>query len=100
MGITSVLFIMVAIGILYTSTAFATNTTYYVNNQGGSNCNDANAGTVQASTWCTFNNINSAGAFGAGDQILLARRATWNQEMTITGTGTSGNWITLGAYGT
>lgn len=80
--------------------AYASNTTYYVNNQTGSNCSNTGAGTSTAAPWCDFTPINSHGAFGPGDQILLARGATWNQEMDLTGAGTSTNYITLDAYGT
>src|SRR5690348_5888575 len=89
-----------ALFILLSSTAIAANTTYYVNNLSGSNCNNAGAGTSTAAPWCDFTPVNSLGTFGAGDKILLARGATWNQQMTITGQGTSTNLIELGAYGT
>ncbi|GCE21871.1 hypothetical protein [Dictyobacter kobayashii] len=78
--------------------AYANSTTYYVNNQSGSNCNDAGAGTTQSAPWCDFTPINSH-TFGPGDQILLARGASWNQQMTINGSGAAGSYATIDAYG-
>lgn len=79
--------------------AEAAGTTYYVNNKAGSGCSNAHAGTAQAAPWCDFTNVNGM-TFGGGDRILLARGATWNQQMTINGSGTSSNWAEIGAYGT
>jgi hypothetical protein len=79
--------------------AWAANTTFYVNNQAGSNCSDTGAATL-AQPWCTFTPINSHGAFGPGDTILLAKGATWNQQMNLSGSGTSTNGISVSAYGT
>ncbi|MFF1572535.1 hypothetical protein ACFVWR_07280 [Leifsonia sp. NPDC058292] len=79
--------------------AWASNTTYYVNNQAGSNCSDTGSATL-AQPWCTFTPINAHGAFGPGDRILLAKGATWNQQMNLSGTGTSTNGISVSAYGT
>ncbi|WP_307358548.1 hypothetical protein [Microbacterium murale] len=78
--------------------AWAVGTAYYVNNQTGSNCSDSGAAT-QAQPWCTFDPINSHGAFGPGDSILLAKGATWNQQMNLTGSGTATNGISVSAYG-
>ncbi|QGQ98975.1 hypothetical protein EHS13_30900 [Paenibacillus psychroresistens] len=88
-----------AIFLIHTPTANALNTTYYVNNKAGSNCANTHAGTAQGSPWCDFTNVNSR-TFGGGDQVLLARGATWNQQMTINGSGTSANYAIIGAYGT
>ncbi|MFD0716085.1 OmpL47-type beta-barrel domain-containing protein [Paenibacillus sp. GCM10027626] len=94
------LFIGFGVCLLFiSSTTFAANTTYYVNNLPDSNCNNAGAGTSTTEPWCDFIPVNNHGAFGPGDKILLARGATWNQQMTITGEGTSTNLIELGAYG-
>lgn len=78
--------------------ALAANTTYYVNNSTGSNCSDSGAGS-SAQPWCSFTPVNAHGAFGPGDRILLARGATWNQELDLTGSGTAVAGITLDAYG-
>ncbi|WP_157487573.1 hypothetical protein [Leifsonia sp. Root112D2] len=77
---------------------WAASNTFYVNNQTGSNCSDAGPAT-QAQPWCTFTPINSHGAFSAGDQILLARGATWNQQMNLSGSGTASDGISVSAYG-
>ena len=78
--------------------AWATNTTFYVNNQTGSNCSDTGPASL-AQPWCTFTPINSHGAFEPGDQILLAKGATWNQQMNLSGSGTSTSGISVSAYG-
>jgi hypothetical protein len=78
--------------------AQAAGTTYYVNNQSGSGCSNTGPGTSTATPWCDFTNVNSH-TFVAGDVIALARGATWTTPIHLTGTGTSTNWITLGAYG-
>ncbi|SFS65820.1 discoidin domain-containing protein [Paenibacillus sp. BC26] len=80
------------------SVAYANNTTYYVDNQSGSGCSNAGAGTSAGVPWCDFTPVN-AKTFQPGDQILLARGAVWNQVLQLHGSGTSGSWITLDAYG-
>ncbi len=74
-------------------------TTYYVDNQSGSNCSNAGSGTSSSAPWCDFTPVNARG-YGPGDQILLARGATWNQQMTLSGAGSSSNYASVGAYGT
>ncbi len=78
--------------------AYAAGTTYYVDNRSSSNCSDNGAHTVNQ-PWCSFAPVNKLKTFLAGDQILLARGGTWDQEMTITGSGTSADPIILAAYG-
>ena len=77
----------------------ATGTTYYINNQPGSNCSDGGAHSI-AQPWCTFGPTNRLKTFLAGDAILLARGSSWNQELSLAGRGTVSEPITLGAYGT
>ncbi len=79
--------------------AHVATTTYYVNNQSGSNCSDTGAGTSQSAPWCDFTPVNST-TFGPGYQILLARGATWDQEMDIKGSGSASASATIDAYGT
>lgn len=72
-------------------------TTYYVNNSTG---NNANSGTSSSSPWADFTNVNTH-TFAAGDTLSLACGCTWNQEMDISGSGSS--WsspITITSYGT
>jgi hypothetical protein len=79
--------------------ARAEGTAYYINNQAGSNCNDGGSHSL-AQPWCTFAPTNNIINFLPGDQILLARGGSWNQELSLAGHGTANEPITLGAYGT
>jgi parallel beta-helix repeat protein len=67
-------------------------TTYYVSNSG----NDVNSGITATLAW---NNVNTTN-FKAGDQILFQRGSTFYGSLNINQSGTSGNPITFGAYGT
>jgi hypothetical protein len=73
-------------------------TTYYVDN-----CvvtgNDSNRGTSTSTPWLTIAKVN-ASTFAAGDSILFQSTCTWREQLTIASSGTSGNSITFGAYGT
>ena len=77
----------------------AVGTTYYVNNAAGSGCSDSGAGTSATTPWCSFTPAGSV-TFGPGDQLLLARGDSWNQQLTLHGSGSSTSYATLGAYGT
>ena len=79
--------------------ALADGTAYYINNQMGSNCSDGGSHNM-AQPWCTFASANRIRTFAPGDQILLARGGSWNQELSLAGHGTTNAPITLGAYGT
>ena len=79
--------------------AQAVGSLYYVNNQAGSNCSDGGPHSVTR-PWCSFAPLNKIRIFVPGDQILLARGATWNEELSIAGRGTADTPITLTAYGT
>jgi hypothetical protein len=76
-------------------------TTYYVDYSGGS---DGAAGTTTGTAWQTIDRVESFGAspgFNPGDCILFKRgEAWWNSRFDIPSSGTSGNPITIGAYGT
>jgi hypothetical protein len=70
--------------------------THYVDSQSG---NDAGAGTSPGTAWRTLGRVSSA-ALGAGDHVLLKRGATWSgQALTIERSGSAGNPIVIGAYG-
>jgi hypothetical protein len=86
-----------AASIAGTAPAQATGTTYYVNNASGSGCSDSGPGTI-TTPWCTFTPAN-AHTFGPGDQLLLARGDTWDQQLTLHGSGTAANHAVLSAYG-
>ncbi|GAB3398855.1 hypothetical protein GCM10027515_04500 [Schumannella luteola] len=79
--------------------ASAASTAYYIDSRPGSSCSDSGPAT-QTQPWCSFTPANAHGPFSAGDSILLARGASWNQQLSVSGTGTANAWITLGAYGT
>ena len=78
--------------------ARAVGTTYYINNLPRSNCSDGGSHSLEQ-PWCTFAPANKIRTFLPGDQILLARGAAWNQELTLAGHGAADAPITLGAYG-
>ncbi len=76
--------------------ATAVGTTYYVDTVG---CSNAYAGTSTTQPWCDFTNINGV-TFPAGTTILLKSGKSWTGPLAPLGSGTSGNPITLGCYGT
>lgn len=82
----------------FSAPAFADGTAYYINNQAGSNCSDAGPHTL-AQPWCSFAPINRVQILAPGDQVLLARGSTWDQQLTLTGVGGVDEPITLTAYG-
>jgi hypothetical protein len=69
---------------------------YYVNATTG---NDGNAGTSPASAWKTISKLNAA-SFLPGDNIYFERGEVWREQLTVPSSGSSGNPITFGAYGT
>jgi hypothetical protein len=73
-------------------------TTYYVDN-----CvtvgNDRNNGTSTSTPWLTINKVNTS-QFNPGDSILFESTCTWREQMTVPSSGSAGNPITFGAYGT
>ena len=62
------------------------------------NGNDANAGVSQTTPWKTIAKVN-ASKFNPGDQILFKMGETWREQLTVSYSGSSGNPITFGAYG-
>jgi hypothetical protein len=78
-------------------------TTYYVSASG----NDANNGTSEATPWQTLRKAETT-LFNSGDKILFKRGDTWNFDNEVSyfdgfdanGSGTSGNYVEYGAYGT
>lgn len=68
---------------------------YYVSNIG----NDALDGLSPLNAWRTIAKVNAT-AFVAGDKIGFKRGDTWAETLTIPSSGTNGNPITFGAYGT
>ncbi|RNI30966.1 hypothetical protein EFY79_21145, partial [Hanamia caeni] len=69
--------------------------TFYVSNGG----NDLNSGVDPTTPWQTLSKVNSF-TFNPGDQISFKRGDAFYGRITINQSGTSGNPITFGAYGT
>ncbi|MFA6254268.1 MAG: right-handed parallel beta-helix repeat-containing protein [Candidatus Paceibacterota bacterium] len=69
--------------------------TYYVDNQAG---NDINTGTSIDKPWKTVAKVNVT-AFNAGDQILFKKGGVWNETLTPSSSGSSGQPIIFDAYG-
>lgn len=84
--------------ISFNAAAFASGTSYFIDSRPGSNCSDSGPHT-EAQPWCSFAPVNQIGAMSPGDQILLARGATWDEQLSLTGSGTPTQPITLRAYG-
>jgi len=72
--------------------------TYYVNATDG---DDEKDGQSEANAWKTISKVNSSmGSFSAGDSILFKRGETFTDAgLWISCSGSSGNEITFGAYG-
>lgn len=89
-----------ALTILLLAITIVLNGTNYYVKTGGS---DAAAGTSDATAWATTTKVNTewaAGTFAPGDSILFSRGDTFYGTITVTESGTSGNPIVIGAYGT
>ncbi len=69
-------------------------TTYYVKNAGS----DSNSGLSDALAWQTINKVNTS-SFNPGDSILFNKGDTWREQLTIPSSGSAGNPITFGSYG-
>ncbi len=70
-------------------------TNYYISSSG----DDANNGTSASTPWKTIAKINGR-TFSPGDFILFKRGDTWREQITIPSSGSAGNPLTFGAYGT
>lgn len=70
---------------------------FYVN----ADADDGGDGTTTATTGanCAWNEISDIAGLSAGDFVLFDRGDTWREQLTVPSSGTSGNSITLGAYG-
>jgi len=69
---------------------------YYVNATDG---DDAKDGKSEANAWKTIAKVNNS-SFNPGDSILFKRGEVWRTPLTVPSSGSSGNPITFGAYGT
>jgi len=52
------------------------------------------------SAYATIADINAFSTLAAGDSVLFRKGQTWREQLTVPASGTSGNVITFGAYGT
>jgi hypothetical protein len=85
-----------SIALLFLVLSFTANArTYYISNSG----NDSNSGTDASSPWQTLNKVNSFRNFAPGDNILFRRGDTFYGSIIVSNSGSSGNPITYGAYG-
>lgn len=81
---------------------FAYSTTYYFSNSG----NDTNSGTAATTPWSSLSEIyyKSCGIgrripFKPGDLLLLKAGETFNEAISMHGSGAPGSQITIGRYG-
>ena len=88
---TYALFLLTFLFLSFTTTA----RTYYLSSSSGS---DYNSGTDPSSPWQSINKINSI-SLQPGDNVLFKRGDTFYGGLKISNSGTSGNPITFGAYG-
>ena len=70
--------------------------TYYVDAKNG---NDFNIGTSETAPWKAISKVNNS-SFQPGDYILFKRGEVWREHLIIPSSGSEGNPITFGAYGT
>ena len=73
--------------------------TYYVDSANGNDSYTTTQAQNQATPWKTINKINNS-TFQPGDNILFKRGQIWREQLTVPSSGTNGNPITFGAYGT
>src|SRR6476660_4146276 len=69
--------------------------TYYVDSVAGT---DINTGLTQTAAWRTLDKVSSV-TFQPGDAILFKAGGSWTGTLSLHGSGTSGNPITVGRYG-
>ena len=80
--------------LLFSTIASASD--YYVSSSG----NDANNGLSSSTSWKSITKVNSAfSTMKPGDRILFNRGDTFYGTITVTKSGSTGNPITIGAYG-
>ena len=86
--------ISIFLAVLITNLLFATN--YYVSPSGS----NSNSGLSAGNAWRTIAKVQSAiNLFGPGDQILFERGGTYRGFLSIQCSGTPGNPVVFGAYG-
>jgi len=86
---------LIIIFLLFTTIASATD--YYISSSG----NDTNNGLTSSAAWQTIAKVNSTfSTIKPGDKILFNRGDTFYGTLIVTASGSAGNPITIGAYGT
>ena len=81
--------------ILLLAPLFSKATTYKVDDTGGSNTNNG-----ISAPWATLSKVaSSQGSFNPGDSILFKRGGQYSGSINITVSGSAGNPIVFGAYG-
>ena len=68
---------------------------YYVDTAG----DDENSGLSELLPWETIDKVNDS-SFNAGDSVSFNKTCTWREQLTVPSSGSAGNPITFGAYGT
>lgn len=88
------------VSIFFTSVIHANAATYYVANGGNDACDGTNSvlGSSGSCAWKTIAKVNTK-SFVSGDSILFNKGDTWNEALTASSSGVTGNPITYGAYG-
>jgi hypothetical protein len=79
--------------LLFSLNASAGN--YYISNTGS----DAANGTSTGTAWQTISKVN-ASTFAPGDSVLFKRGDTWSERLNVPSSGSYGDPIVFGAYGT
>src|ERR1035437_4204072 len=86
---------LIAIFLVLSTIASATD--YYISSSG----NDSNNGLSSSTPWKTITKVNSSfSTLKPGDRILFNRGDTFYGTLIVTASGSPGNPITIGAYGT
>ncbi len=83
-------------GISVKDQVLASAATYYVDAAGG---NDSNNGLSTSTAWKTVSKVNSS-KFLPGETVLFKCGGNWREQLTVPSSGSAGNPITFGAYGT
>jgi hypothetical protein len=91
----SVVAMIIGISLMVISSA-CWATTYYVDAAAGL---DTNSGISPSTAWKSVAKVN-ASTFQPGDQILFATGGIWRETLTAPSSGTAGNPIVFGQYGT
>ena len=83
------------VSLMLITSQIITGAVYYVD---ATNGNDSNDGLSEITAWRTINKVNNS-SFTPGDFILFKRGEIWREQLSIPSSGTSGNLIIFGDYG-